>query len=256
MAPRERSRTALGAICRGSFGWCLPNWRQIDPSHPSRQYTRDYVRVTGCFHGVAGVGLPGKTSHLLVHATAARPQHGFHVTTQSVFTTHHHAARRWPHAERSRTALGAICRGSLWRCLPNWRQIDPSHPSPVTGTPVTTCASQGAFMGWLGSGCRGRLPICLCMPRQPAPSTASMSPRRAFSPPPPRSASHAKRSRTALGAICRCDRRRRVHRRETLLHVTIAWHRKGILPALPKQPAEMYLSPFLPVVEDFCNAGV
>jgi hypothetical protein len=61
-------------------------------------------------------------------------------------------------------------------------------------------------VGWLGSGCRGRLPICLCMPRQPAPSTASMSPRRAFSPPTTTQRVDGptqKRSRTALGAICR-----------------------------------------------------
>jgi hypothetical protein len=40
-------------------------------------------------------------------------------------------------------------------------------------------------MGWLGSGCRGKLAICLCVPRQSAPSRASMSPRKPFLPPTP-----------------------------------------------------------------------
>jgi len=40
------------------------------------------------------------------------------------------------------------------------------------------------------------------------------------------------------------DRRRRVRRRDTPFHVPTTWRRKGILPALPKQLAEMYLSPF------------
>jgi hypothetical protein len=64
---------------------------------------------------VAGVGLPGNARHFEVLATAARPQQSIHVTTESVFATNNHAERRCAYAERPRTALGAICRGSPWK---------------------------------------------------------------------------------------------------------------------------------------------
>jgi hypothetical protein len=83
---------------------------------------------------VAGVGLPGNTRHLLVLTTAARPQQSLHVITPSVFGTHNQAERRCAYPERSRTALGAICRGSLCEARTRLAADRPSHPSASADT--------------------------------------------------------------------------------------------------------------------------